>query len=172
MGQHTVEKIGGTVHFALGAGYPETGNTNESGLHWDMVVDLRPGAPPLVELEHPRADLSVEERGAGVTTMVRTVLDCAKSLPFDQALSIADSALRNGDVTTRELLWHAERLPTTGRSPCLRVAREADGRADVDDAHFPGWALEPELLIRADALLSDAEVLASHAEAKRALAVE
>src|SRR3954471_22580364 len=37
------EKIGGTVHFALGAGYPETGNTNESGLHWDMVVDLRNG---------------------------------------------------------------------------------------------------------------------------------
>ena len=37
------EKIGGTVHFALGAGYPETGNSNESGLHWDMVVDLRPG---------------------------------------------------------------------------------------------------------------------------------
>ncbi len=37
------EKIGGTVHFALGAGYPETGNANESGLHWDMVVDLRPG---------------------------------------------------------------------------------------------------------------------------------
>jgi aminopeptidase len=37
------EKIGGTVHFAVGAGYPETGNTNESGLHWDMVVDLREG---------------------------------------------------------------------------------------------------------------------------------
>lgn len=37
------EKIGGTCHFALGAGYPESGNTNESGLHWDMVVDLRPG---------------------------------------------------------------------------------------------------------------------------------
>jgi aminopeptidase len=37
------EKIGGTVHFALGAGYPETGNSNQSGLHWDMVVDLRSG---------------------------------------------------------------------------------------------------------------------------------
>ena len=37
------EKIGGTVHFALGAGYPETGNDNQSGLHWDMVVDLRAG---------------------------------------------------------------------------------------------------------------------------------
>jgi aminopeptidase len=37
------EKIGGTFHVALGAGYPETGNTNESGLHWDMVCDLRAG---------------------------------------------------------------------------------------------------------------------------------
>ncbi|MCX7886108.1 MAG: aminopeptidase [Verrucomicrobiae bacterium] len=37
------EKIGGTVHLALGAGYPETGNKNRSGLHWDMVCDLRKG---------------------------------------------------------------------------------------------------------------------------------
>jgi aminopeptidase len=37
------EKIGGTCHFALGAGYPESGNNNQSGLHWDMVVDLRHG---------------------------------------------------------------------------------------------------------------------------------
>jgi aminopeptidase len=37
------EKIGGTFHIAVGAGYPETGNTNESGLHWDMVSDLRRG---------------------------------------------------------------------------------------------------------------------------------
>lgn len=35
------EKIGGTFHSALGAGYPETGNTNQSGLHWDMVCDMR-----------------------------------------------------------------------------------------------------------------------------------
>lgn len=37
------EKIGGTFHMAVGCGYPETGNTNESGLHWDMVCDLRQG---------------------------------------------------------------------------------------------------------------------------------
>jgi aminopeptidase len=37
------EKIGGTFHAAVGAGYPETGNHNESGLHWDMVCDLRQG---------------------------------------------------------------------------------------------------------------------------------
>ena len=38
------EKIGGTFHAAVGAGYPDSGNSNESGLHWDMVCDLRPGA--------------------------------------------------------------------------------------------------------------------------------
>ena len=37
------EKIGGSVHFALGEGYPETGNKNKSGLHCDMVLDLRQG---------------------------------------------------------------------------------------------------------------------------------
>ncbi len=37
------EKIGGTFHAAVGAGYPESGSTNESGLHWDMVCDLRKG---------------------------------------------------------------------------------------------------------------------------------
>ncbi len=35
------EKIGGTFHLAVGSGYPETGNMNTSGLHWDMVCDLR-----------------------------------------------------------------------------------------------------------------------------------
>lgn len=37
------EKIGGTFHLALGKGYPETGNTNESALHWDMIFDMRKG---------------------------------------------------------------------------------------------------------------------------------
>jgi aminopeptidase len=37
------EKIGGTCHMALGAGYPDTGSSNVSGLHWDMVSDLRAG---------------------------------------------------------------------------------------------------------------------------------
>ena len=35
------EKMGGTVHFALGASYPETGGLNKSALHWDMICDLR-----------------------------------------------------------------------------------------------------------------------------------
>lgn len=37
------EKIGGTVHLAVGASYPETGGVNQSAVHWDMVCDLRRG---------------------------------------------------------------------------------------------------------------------------------
>lgn len=35
------EKIGGTVHLALGASYPESGGKNKSGIHWDMLCDMR-----------------------------------------------------------------------------------------------------------------------------------
>jgi aminopeptidase len=37
------EKIGGTIHLALGTGYPESGSKNKSAIHWDMVCDLRKG---------------------------------------------------------------------------------------------------------------------------------
>ncbi|NWF70719.1 MAG: aminopeptidase [Chloroflexi bacterium] len=35
------EKIGGTVHMAIGAGYPDTGSVNRSAVHWDMICDMR-----------------------------------------------------------------------------------------------------------------------------------
>ena len=38
------EKIGGTVHLALGTAYPECGGLNRSALHWDMICDLRTGS--------------------------------------------------------------------------------------------------------------------------------
>ena len=50
---HTLfdEKMGGTVHLALGAAYPESGGRNESGLHWDLVCDLRSGSEVYVDGE-------------------------------------------------------------------------------------------------------------------------
>jgi aminopeptidase len=35
------EKIGGTMHLALGSGFKKLGSKNDSGLHWDMICDLR-----------------------------------------------------------------------------------------------------------------------------------
>jgi aminopeptidase len=43
------EKIAGSFHLALGAGYPETGSRNKSSLHWDMICDLRAGGEILVD---------------------------------------------------------------------------------------------------------------------------
>ncbi len=45
------EKIGGTLHMALGRSYPETGGVNESALHWDMVYDMRDGGEVTVDGE-------------------------------------------------------------------------------------------------------------------------
>jgi aminopeptidase len=35
------EKIGGTIHLALGRAYPECGGTNQSAIHWDIIKDTR-----------------------------------------------------------------------------------------------------------------------------------
>jgi aminopeptidase len=37
------EKLGGTIHMALGAAYPDTGGVNKSAVHWDMICDTRDG---------------------------------------------------------------------------------------------------------------------------------
>jgi aminopeptidase len=43
------EKIGGSFHMALGAGYPETGSKNKSVIHWDMICDMRQDAQIAVD---------------------------------------------------------------------------------------------------------------------------
>lgn len=65
----------------------------------------------------------------GRTRAGRTVMDCAKDHPFDEALTVADSALRHGNVTSGQLRRLAEQVPTVGRPQCLRVAGEASGLA-------------------------------------------
>ena len=45
------EKIGGTIHMALGAGYPDSGSTNQSAIHWDMICDIRQGGTVTVDGE-------------------------------------------------------------------------------------------------------------------------
>jgi aminopeptidase len=50
------EKIGGTVHMALGAGYPDTGSQNQSAVHWDLICDLRQGGRVEVDGEVFLAD--------------------------------------------------------------------------------------------------------------------
>lgn len=45
------EKIGGTIHMALGSSYPQTGGQNRSAVHWDMICDMRDGSQIWVDDE-------------------------------------------------------------------------------------------------------------------------
>lgn len=71
------------------------------------------------------ADLSDRERRRNVTSRTRTVIDCARAYEFDVALSVADSALREGVLSQDDLLVAAARSPRTGRARAVEVARHA-----------------------------------------------
>jgi aminopeptidase len=43
------EKLGGSFHMALGAGYPETGSKNKSIIHWDMICGLQKDSEILLD---------------------------------------------------------------------------------------------------------------------------
>lgn len=45
------EKIGGTIHLTIGAGFPEIGGKNDSSIHWDMICDMRQGGQVFVDGE-------------------------------------------------------------------------------------------------------------------------
>ncbi len=73
------------------------------------------------------ADLS-NESGL-VTSPLRTVIDCARRLPFAGALSIADSALRHGDVDADSLIEAASRVTGKGAASARRVAKHSSALA-------------------------------------------
>jgi len=73
------------------------------------------------------ADIS-EEHGH-VTAPMRTVLDCARRLPFAVALTVADSALRHGDVDHHALVQAAGTIRGKGVEQARRVAAHASARA-------------------------------------------
>lgn len=76
------------------------------------------------------ADLGVGDVVDGITTPLRTVVDCARRLPFDEALAVADNALRRGMVTDAELRSAARQLRGRGAPQARAVAAAANGLAE------------------------------------------
>jgi hypothetical protein len=72
----------------------------------------RPGPPAVLHW----ASCSTEERRTRVTSEVRTVLDCARILPFAEALAVADAALAAGRIGLVELTTAAAAVSGPGRS--------------------------------------------------------
>jgi len=137
-----------------------------------------------------RAGVRVRYRGhdaddvRGVATgPVETVMWCAARMPFDEALAIADSALRHGDVTRGHLLAAAEGMADQHRARCRRVAEHADGRAanpfesvlraialevaglEVEPQRWVGQ-MRPDLVDRALGLVVEAESFEFHGRRK------
>jgi len=95
------------------------------------------------------------ERARGVTDPLRTVIDCARALPEDEALAVADSALRSRRVTKGELATAAAEVKGAGAARVRRVLQAADGRAAgpfesvlrAIALPIPGISLSPQHLI-------------------------
>ena len=126
------------------------------------------------------SDLSDRERRRNVTSRTRTVIDCARTYDFDVALSVADSALREGILDQDDLLVAAARSPRTGRAKAMRVARHAShlranpfetclyvialtvaGLHAVPQGHVPGIGYV-DLLDRVLGMVIEAESLEHH----------
>lgn len=65
----------------------------------------------------------------GVTTVLRTVLDCARDLPFSEALAVVDSALRSGKVTEEQLTRSAAALKGPGSARARRAVSAGSAEA-------------------------------------------
>jgi very-short-patch-repair endonuclease len=174
-----------TVHEARRAANALTGVLSHSNaaLHWGWQVKNVPERPHVtvrrkrhlaprqrrLAVVHWR-DLEPAEVVDGVTSCTRTLLDCLTDLAFDEALSIADSALRVGAIEAQGLIALAASARGNGTRQARRVAALADRRAanpfesvlraialDVN-----GLAVTPQLEIRTPRMIAWPDLVDLH----------
>ncbi|TDC33045.1 type IV toxin-antitoxin system AbiEi family antitoxin domain-containing protein [Kribbella albertanoniae] len=75
------------------------------------------------------ADLAATDLRRGLTSLERTVVDCARILPFGEALAVGDAALASGHLSSEELQAAADGVRGRGRANALAVAAAADARS-------------------------------------------
>jgi hypothetical protein len=109
------------------------------------------------------SDLPPEDIVKGcVTSLLRTLVDCMRNLPWDEALAIVDSALRASDITKEELLELAFSTRGRGRTRIMAVAEAATAKsANVLESLVRGFAklvpgldVEPQISVQVDDTLT------------------
>jgi very-short-patch-repair endonuclease len=139
-----------------------------AALHWGWEVKTVPERPDVTVarkrhlLPHQAGDVDLhwydvepDEVVGLVTSREQTLVDCMRSLAFDEALAIADSALRHGDITKARLLELADSVKGPGAPQARRVAREAthlaanpfESALRAIGLDVPGLRLEPQVVI-------------------------
>jgi len=109
-----------------------------AALFWGWELKTVPAEPDVTvphnrEVDEPRrkgvalhrADLRPDEVEGRVTSRARTLVDCMRNLPFDEALAVADSALRRRSTSERRLVELAASLRGPGSRQARRVAQHA-----------------------------------------------
>lgn len=163
------------VDEALAAAHRLTGVLSgpSAALRWGWAVKTVPERPVVtvprnrrirggeaVGVELWRADLGPDDVDGPVTSKDRTLVDCLRREPFDSALAIADSALRDGYARPR-LLALARDARGPGSIQVAAVARAADARAAnpfesvlrAIAGRVEGLEVEPQVSIREPAFL-------------------
>ncbi|HQV91218.1 MAG TPA: DUF559 domain-containing protein [Phycicoccus sp.] len=110
-----------------------------------------------------RGDLSGDTgpQSRHVTSVLRTVIDCARTLPFDEALTVADSALRSRKVTAAQLTAAATAAKGPGSAQVRRVADRADGRAaNPLESVLRALAIEEGLILTPQLQVADSGMFA------------
>ena len=133
------EKIGGTVHFALGAGYPETGNANESGLHWDMVRRPPQRRPRRGRRRADQRRRPVRPRGLSRSVTRRAGL-AAEARSTQRKTQRRSSVKRTCSLRMlRDLCDSAANVPHRG----LARPRPGRGPTSTDDRHLAQLSTYP-----------------------------
>jgi very-short-patch-repair endonuclease len=114
-----------------------------AAVEWDLPLLVQPAKPHITVPTKRRFRLSQRpaavlhsgpiaprDRANRLTSLVRTVMDCARILPFGEALAVADGALASGLTRKDQLIKAAAAMRGPGRPNARRVAALADGYVD------------------------------------------
>lgn len=132
------------AHEALRAANALSGvlSHTSAALHWGWAVKTVPTSPHVTVRRKRRLpssrrqgvvahwrDLPPDDVDGAVTSPQRTVRDCICDLPFDEALAVADSALRSGRMSSAQIRAVAASTSGPGARQARRIAEQADRRA-------------------------------------------
>jgi very-short-patch-repair endonuclease len=108
-----------------------------------------------------RAELSADDVvDGGVTSIERTLVDCLRSLPFDEALAVADSALRARSLSAAHLIASADKVRGPGARQVRRVAALASPKAaNPFESVLRALAIEAGLQVEPQVRIGDSEFL-------------
>jgi very-short-patch-repair endonuclease len=169
-----------------------------AALHWGWELKTVPSTPEVTVRRKRRltpeqraaaavhwADLEPEDVTGRVTSPRRTLVDCLRTLPFDEALAVADSALRHRSLGAATLVELTAGLRGAGAARCRRVAREASPdaanpfesvlRAIAADVagldvvpqvtiRAPGFSVQPDLVDVARRVVLEADSFTWHGD--------